>query len=90
MTIKKTISIKRPAMGAGPQASAAGEAGASSAASAVANRYRLDTSDAPKKKGGGGGGIGTTITLLAAMAALIVAGILTFRLYDYWEMLKGA
>lgn len=88
MTIKKTISVKRPTMGAGPQASAAGEAAASPAVSAVADRYRLDTSDAPKKKGGGGAA--SMITFLVAMAALIVSGILTFVMYQHWEFLKGA
>ena len=89
MTIKKTISVKRPTLGAGPQASAAGGAEAQSAASAVANRYRLDTSDAPKKKSGGGG-TASMITFLVAMAALIVSGILTFVMYQHWEFLKGA
>ena len=88
MTIKKTISVKRPAMGAGPQTPAAGGAEAHSAAAAVADRYRLDTSDAPKKKSGGGAG--SMITFLVAMAALIVSGILTFVMYQHWEFLKGA
>ena len=59
-----------------------------SAAAAVADRYRLDTSDAPKKKSGGGAG--SMITFLVAMAALIVSGILTFVMYQHWEFLKGA
>jgi hypothetical protein len=30
------------------------------------------------------------ITFLAALAALAVAGLLTYMLYDHWEFLKGA
>ena len=89
MTIKKTISVKRPTVAAEPQSPAAGGAEVHSAAAAVADRYRLDASDAPKKKGGGGGA-GTTAAVVAGVIALVVAGILTFVMYQHWEFLKGA
>ena len=79
MTIKKPMNIKRPDAGAGA-------AGQSSAAAAIADRYRLDPSSAPAKHSGGG----SVVTLAAAIVALVVAGILTFVIYQHWEFLKGA
>lgn len=79
MTIKKQMSIKRPDAGAGAAAP-------SSAAAAIADRYRLDSSAAPAKRSGGG----SVVTLAMAIVALVVAGILTFVLYQHWEFLKGA
>ena len=88
MTIKKTLSVKRPALkpDAGAQTGASAEP-QQSASAAIADRFRLDVPETPKRKGGGGVG---AVTLGAALVALAVAGILTFVLYQHWEFLKGA
>jgi signal transduction histidine kinase len=36
------------------------------------------------------GGLFSTITLVAALVALGIAGVLTFMMYQHWEFLKGA
>ena len=88
MTIKKTLTVKRPTVkpDAGAQPGAPAEA-PQSAAATIADRFRLDAPEAPKRSSGGGAGV---VTLCAAVVALVVAGILTFVLYQHWEFLKGA
>ena len=89
MTIKKTLSVKRPTELA--PAHAAGESVAPSAnpaSAAIADRFKLDASDAPKAKKSDG--VGAIVALCAGVAALVVAGILTFVMYQHWTFLQGA
>ena len=54
----------------------------------IADRFKLDIPEAQPVKSSSGAG--TMITFLAALAALAVAGLLTYMLYDHWEFLKDA
>ena len=92
MTVKKTLSLKRPAVAA-PKA-AAPEGAESSAASAaptggamIADRFKLDV---PVQTANPGASVGTKIVVVAALIALAVVGILAYTLYGHWEFLKGA
>ena len=53
----------------------------------IADRFKLDVPEQPKKSAGG---IGATLALVAALVALGVAGVLAFTIYQHWEFLKGA
>ena len=88
MTIKKTISVKRPTVNAANPMSA--EAEANSGAATIADRFKLDAPDPKSVKKSSGGGPATTAAVIAAVIALIVSGILTFVMYQHWEFLKGA
>ena len=88
MTIKKTISVKRPTVNAANPMSA--EAEANSGAATIADRFKLDAPDPKSAKKGSGGGPATTAAVIAAVIALIVSGILTFVIYQHWEFMKGA
>ena len=84
MTIKKPM--KTPTVVANtpadiPELPAAGGA-------TIADRFKLDVNEAPKKSAGGGKS--AQIALIVALAALAVAGVLAFTLYQHWEFLKGA
>lgn len=77
MTIKKT----KPASAPAPAAPAAGGA-------TIADRFKLDVPDASAKKGGGSvSKKSTMIALAAGLAALAVAGVLAFVLYQHWDFL---
>ena len=82
MKIKKPLS--KPAAEAPEEGSApvAGNA-------AIADRFKLDLQD-PSAKKGSSGGVAATIAAVAGFIALIVAGVLTFVIYQHWEFLKGA
>ena len=88
MTIKKIKPIKpaaataAPAAGGEPAAAAAAPAGAT-----IADRFKLDVPDASAKKGGSVSKTAATIALVAGFAALAVAGILAFVLYQHWDFL---
>ena len=94
MTVKKTLSLKRPA--AAPVADANDNAADAPATVApptggatIADRFKLDLQD-PSAKKGSGGGKAATVAAIAGFIALIVAGVLTFIIYQHWEFLKGA
>jgi hypothetical protein len=78
MTLKKTAAAAE----AEPM-SAVSEGGA-----IIADRFKLDVPDpsANRQKGGKL----AAVTLVVALAAMAVAGVLTFIMYQHWEFLKGA
>ena len=80
MTIKKPLT--KPA--AAPEAGSTPTAGGAT----IADRFKLDLQDANAKKGASG--VGATAAAIAGFVALIVAGVLTFIIYQHWEFLKGA
>ena len=93
MTVKKTLSLKRPT--AAPVADAGDNAAEAPAPVApptggatIADRFKLDTP--PPAKSGGADGIGTKVAVAAAVVALVVAGVLAYTIYGHWEFLKGA
>ena len=86
MTVRKTISLKRPPAGGGSGGETA--AAAPSGGATIADRFKLDA--AGPAKASSAAGVGTKIAVAAALAALVVAGILTYTLYGHWEFLKGA
>ncbi len=96
MTVKKTLSLKRPAKkpaapppadgGDEPETLATAAAPASGAAT-IADRFKLD---APPPVKAAGSGTGTKVAVIAGLIALVVAGVLTYTLYAHWEFLKGA
>ena len=88
MTIKKTLSVKRPSLSAAAPASA--EADANSGVATIADRLRLDVPDPSTVKKNSGGGPATTVAVIAAVIALVVSGILTFVMYQHWTFLQGA
>ena len=51
----------------------------------IADRFKLDTPQAPKAAGKG-----TKAAFIAALLALVVAGVLTYVLYQHWEFLMPA
>ena len=86
MTVKKTISLKRPSAVA--KADGESAAAAPSGGATIADRFKLDATEPAKRPAGAG--VGTKVAVAAALVALAVAGILTYTLYDHWEFLKGA
>ena len=82
MTIKKPLS--KPAADAPEAATAPATGGA-----AIADRFKLDIQDTSAKKSSSGG-TAAMVAGIVALAALAVAGLLTYKLYDHWEFLKGA
>ena len=92
MTVKKTLSLKRPmpkAASAGGDASepSAPAAPATTGGATIADRFKLD---APAQTKSAGAGVGTKIAVVAGLVALAVVGILAYTLYGHWEFLKGA
>ena len=79
MTIKKPMKAKVSA--AAPAAPAAGGA-------TIANRFKLDMTEPAKKPAASSKA--TTVAGVAGIIALIVAGILTYILYQHWEFLMPA
>ena len=93
MTVKKTLSLKRPT--AAPAADANGNAAETQTTAAsptggatIADRFKLDTP--PPSKSGGAASVGTKVAVAAAVVALVVAGVLAYTIYGHWEFLKGA
>ena len=82
MTIKKPLN--KPKAAAPEEGSSPSAGGA-----AIADRFKLDLQD-PSAKKGSGGGKAATVAAIAGFIALIVAGVLTFIIYQHWEFLKGA
>ena len=54
----------------------------------IADRFKLDLQDPNAAKASAGAG--TIAALIAAVLALVAAGVLTFVLYQHWEFLQGA
>ena len=79
MTIKKPMKTAAPA--ADTAAPAAGGA-------TIANRFKLDMTEPEKKPAASS--TATTVAGVAGLIALIVAGILTYILYQHWEFLMPA
>jgi len=82
MTIKKIKPIKPASADSSEAPAAAAPAGAT-----IADRFKLDAPDASAKKGGSVSKTAATIALVAGFAALAVAGILAFVLYQHWDFL---
>lgn len=76
------MTIKKPT-----QTAAAAEPAPVTGGATIADRFKLDVPDPNAKKSGGKG---SAVTLAAAIAALAVAGVLTFILFQHWEFLKSA
>ena len=81
MTIKKPM--KTAATAADAAAPAAGGA-------TIANRFKLDMTEPAAKKPAAGSSTATTVAGIAGIVALIVAGILTYIIYQHWEFLMPA
>ena len=79
MTIKKPM--KAPAPASDAAAPAAGGA-------TIADRFKLDMTEPAKKPAASS--TATTVAGVAGLIALIVAGILTYILYQHWEFLMPA
>ena len=79
MTIKKPM--KAPAPASDAAVPAAGGA-------TIADRFKLDMTEPAKKPAVNG--TATTVAGIAGLVALIVAGILTYILYQHWEFLMPA
>ncbi len=85
MSMKKPMVIKKPGGGAGIPAPAA------SGGATIADRFKLEpASAAAPAKGGTVNKTAALIALLAAFAALVVSGALTFILYQHWQFLMPA
>lgn len=87
MTVKKTLSLKRPKTteGVAEQTSAAAQP---AGGATIADRFKLDAAEPVKKSADTG--VATKVAVIAALAALAIAGLLTYTLYGHWEFLKGA
>lgn len=79
MTIKKPMKAAEPA-----ETAAAPVAGGAT----IADRFKLDLQDPSAKKAKTG--VGTLVAVIAGFAALAVAGILAFVIYQHWEFLQAA
>ena len=55
---------------------------------AIADRFRLDAPDSGKKQASGGKP--AAIAVVAGFLALVVAGVLTYVLWQHWEFLMPA
>ena len=73
------MKIKKPLPNQGAPAGATGGA-------TIADRFKLEPTT-PQKEGATVGKKGTMWALIAGVASLAVAGILTFVLYQHWEFL---
>ena len=79
MTIKKPM--KAPAPASDAAVPAAGGA-------TIADRFKLDMTEPGKKPAVSS--TATTVAGIAGLVAIIVAGILTYILYQHWEFLMPA
>ena len=87
MTVKKTLSLKRPQPTEG-SAEQAPAATAPAGGATIADRFKLDAAEPVKKSADAG--VATKVAVIVALAALAIAGLLTYTLYGHWEFLKGA
>ena len=97
MVAKKTLTLKRPTAASKPKPTVDVDEDAPTVimqtsmppptgGATIADRFKLDAPPpAPASAG-----VGTKIAVAAALVAFVVAGILTYLLYDHWEFLKGA
>ncbi len=82
MKIKKPMTVTKPAAAA-PAAAAGG--------ATIADRFKLEPTAAPAKSSRPTvNKTAALVALLAAFAALVVSGVLTFVLYKHWEFLMPA
>ena len=93
MTVKKTLSLKRPtaapkAADADNDAETLATVASPTGAATIADRFKLDAP--PPAKSDSAAGIGTKVAVAAAFVALVVAGVLAYTLFGHWEFLKGA
>ena len=79
------MTIKKPMKTAAPAADAAAPA---AGGATIANRFKLDMTEPEKKPAASS--TATTVAGVAGLIALIVAGILTYILYQHWEFLMPA
>ena len=79
------MTIKKPMKAAAPAADAAASA---AGGATIANRFKLDMTEPEKKPAASS--TATTVAGVAGLIALIVAGILTYILYQHWEFLMPA
>ena len=79
------MTIKKPMKTAAPAADAAAPA---AGGATIANRFKLDMTEPEKKPATSS--TATTVAGVAGLIALIVAGILTYILYQHWEFLMPA
>ena len=79
MTIKKPMKVAAPT----PTAGAPTPGGAT-----IANRFKLDMTEPEKKPTVSS--TASTVAGIAGLIALILAGILTYILYQHWEFLMPA
>ena len=79
------MTIKKPMKAAAPAADAAAPA---AGGATIANRFKLDMTEPEKKPAASS--TATTVAGVAGLIALIVAGILTYILYQHWEFLMPA
>ena len=79
------MTIKKPMKAAAPAADATAPA---AGGATIADRFKLDMT-APEKKPAAAGA-STTVAGIAGLIALVVAGILTYILYQHWEFLMPA
>ena len=91
MTIKKIKPIK-PAAAPAAQVSTGDNAPSAAAPAApagatIADRFKLDVPEAKATKGGSVGKTAATIALVVGFAALVLAGVLTFVMYQHWDFL---
>ena len=77
MTFKKISKTQESEPVAAPEGSAV-----------IADRFKLDAPDPSAAKAKGGKL--AAVTLVVALVALAVSGVLTFIIYQHWEFLKGA
>ena len=93
MTVKKTLSLKRPtaapkAADADNDAETQATAASPTGAATIADRFKLDAP--PPLKSDNAAGVGTKVAVAVAFVALVVAGVLAYTLFGHWDFLKGA
>ena len=80
MTIKKPMKVAAPAQPARAPAPGAG--------ATIADRFKLDMTEPEKKPTVSS--TASTVAAVAGLLALVVAGILTYILWQHWEFLMPA
>ena len=79
------MTIKKPMKAAAPAAETAAPA---AGGATIANRFKLDMTEPEKKPTASS--TATTVAGVAGLVALVVAGILTYILWQHWEFLMPA
>jgi len=94
MTIKKLKTVKAAPQPKADAAAAEGEVAdmptetsAPKAGATIADRFKLDAPDPATLKRATASKKATQFALTAAVLAFVVAGILTFTLYQHWDFL---